>query len=127
MITRCFHTLISFIVVIVVFALYRFLLAPLLVPTAPAETPRIEFVDFSETPPQIKRLKEYFKADDWESQQPIVIEKPEFALLLQNYEGTADDQLRIEPCTFIFFPEGRPSSEQKKTSRDFEGARRRYS
>jgi len=114
MITRCLHTLISFIVVVVVFALYRFLLAPLLVPTASVETPRIEFVDFSETPPQIKRLKKYFKADDWESQQPIVIEKPEFALLLQNYEGTADDQLRIKPCTFIFFPEGRPSSKQKK-------------
>ncbi|MEK6270142.1 MAG: hypothetical protein N2B57_05225 [Planctomycetales bacterium] len=114
MATRFLYTLISFMVVVVVFALYRFLLAPLLLPTAPAQAVHTEFVEFSEPPPQIKRLKEFFNADEWESQQPIVIEKPEFAVLLKNYESTNDDQLRIEPCTFIFFPEGRPANEQEK-------------
>ena len=66
------------------------------------------------TPVQIERLKRYFKEGDWETDQPIVIEKPEFALLLQNYENTAEDQLRIEPCTFVFFPDGRPSAGDDK-------------
>tara|TARA_Y100001933_G_scaffold151528_3_gene149956 strand:+ start:7865 stop:10822 length:2958 start_codon:yes stop_codon:yes gene_type:complete len=111
---RLLHTLISFIVVFVAFALYRFLLAPLMLPDKIEQTFHPRASEIAATPPQIKRLAEFFDAGEWESQQPIVIEKPEFAVLLKNYESTPDDQLRINPCTFIFFPEGRPENSEKK-------------
>ena len=111
---RLFHTLTSFVVVFVLFAMYRFLLAPLMLPEQVEKVKRPQAIDIAATPPQIKRLAEFFHPGEWESQQPIVIEKPEFAVLLQSYESTADDQLRINPCTFIFFPEGRPSDNHEK-------------
>jgi len=66
------------------------------------------------SPVQIERLKQYFSNGDWETEEPIVIEKPEFALLLQHYENTENDQLKINPCTFVFFPDGRPSAGDAK-------------
>ena len=114
MLKRYIHVLLSFSVVVAIYGIYSLLIAPWIVPETRAETPRIDFVQFSKSPRQIKRLEEYFAEEDWENKQPIVIEKPEFALLLHNYESTVDDQLKIKPCTFIFFPEGRPSSEQDK-------------
>ena len=114
MVKRLLYALVSFIVLVAVFTVYRFLLTPLIVPATPVAAPQTTYIEVSEAPPQIKRLEEYFKDDEWESRQPIVIEKPEFAVLLQKYESTTDDQLRIKPCTFIFFPEGRPSSDQEK-------------
>ncbi len=114
MLKRCLHILLSLVAVVVSYGVYSLLVAPWIVPDTRVETPRIDFRQFSKSPRQVKSLAQYFDAGDWESKQPIVIEKPEFALLLQNYESTVDEQLKIKPCTFIFFPEGRSSSVQEK-------------
>lgn len=111
MFARSLHILISLKVVVGAYAFYRLLLVPWIVPVSlPTAPVQANLIHDARTPLQIERLKRYFNEGDWETQQPIVIEKPEFALLLQNYQNTEDGQLKIVPCTFVFFPAGRPSA-----------------
>ena len=114
MLARTLQTLISLTVLVGLYAMYRFLVVPWIVPAALPVGQENVVIQETRTPVQIERLKRYFKEGDWETDQPIVIEKSEFALLLQNYENTAEDQLRIKPCTFVFFPDGRPSAGDDK-------------
>ncbi len=115
MLARLPQTFFSLSVIIGIYALYRFSVVPWIVPPPLPVTQLEEVVDEDiHSPVQIERLKKYFSNGDWETEEPIVIEKPEFALLLQHYENTENDQLKINPCTFVFFPDGRPSAGDAK-------------
>ena len=115
MLARLSQTFFTLSAVIGIYALYRFSVVPWIVPPPLPVNPLEEVVDEdTHSPVQIERLKKYFSNGDWETEEPIVIEKPEFALLLQNYENTESDQLKINPCTFVFFPDGRPSAGHTK-------------
>lgn len=105
--SRLPRMLASLIVLWACYWLYSLLVVPLVEPQAVARPTRPAPAPQPEPETQTwKWLQSYLPPDSPELNTPIVLETPNFVLLMKDYETIAERQLQIKPCTLIFFPDG---------------------
>jgi hypothetical protein len=60
-------------------------------------------------------LELLFSPDDWERQDPIVLENVDRGkLLIGGYQPLADGTVEISPCTIVMYPEGEFASDEER-------------
>ena len=60
---------------------------------------------------QVERYRAYFPPDSPELDKPIILENNQVALLIKEYSQVNAKQMRLVPCTMLFFPEGRTNED----------------
>jgi hypothetical protein len=115
MFSRLKRTATSFLVVLLAFGVYRLAAEPFVDPRQQEEkrVSRTTAVDPTPLAPQ-NRLGPYlrfFPEGSWERNNPMVMESNTAKVVIGKYEvgdgrGLNRNQLKLEPCTLIFFPEG---------------------
>jgi len=97
----------SLIVLWACYWLYSLLVVPLVEPQAVAQVPKPVITPQPEPESRTwEWLQTYLPPGSPELTSPIVLETPNFVLLLKDYKTIAQRQVQIKPCTLIFFPDG---------------------
>ena len=103
------RTVVAFCLVVGLFLAYRVTAVPLLEPEAeeaePVKPP------WPSPPPivsneRFKRYAPFFPPDAWEMKDPIVLESDRSMILMKTYQNLDNGQVRLDPCTVIFVPDG---------------------
>ena len=105
---------------VVAYAGYAWLIAPLLEPPPVIAGPGPGPVNENPRPkPPEDDITSLFPADAWERQGAKRIETEQCTLLLKDYQPTADGRLELKPATLIFYaaPEKDAKGKQKSKGR----------
>ncbi|MCE9557104.1 MAG: hypothetical protein K8T91_27470 [Planctomycetes bacterium] len=106
--SRPLRMLASLIVLWGIYWLYSLIIVPLVEPRAVAYVPKA-VPPPGPTAPRPTKQTEILRrilGDAPELHDPIILETPNFTLLLKDYKTIAERQVEIKPCTLVFFPDG---------------------
>ena len=114
MFARLKRTVVSFVAVVAVFVVYRVMAVPFIEPKRPEK--RVAAVSPAQRPINLKTqdhlggYARFFPEGSWERDNPIVLESETSKLLVKEYVNQPDGQLKLNPCTVIYLPEGEAES-----------------
>jgi len=107
--TRSQRTVFSAIVILVAFCGYRLIAVPFIEPAESRvevnPTPAPENMALGD-PHLDEILERLFPAGSWQRDNPIVMESDRAMLLMHDYKNLPTGEVRLNPCTMIFFPNG---------------------
>ncbi len=106
MLARILRACTALIVVTAAYFLYALTVARLIEPAAASAPANVPGALAAADKSRLEPLRAFFQADAWELQNPIIIENPQFKLLLGEYESLSDGRVKLTPCTMMFFPDG---------------------
>lgn len=103
---------------VVAYAGYAWLIAPLLEPppVAPSPIPSPPIPGAKQLTSR-QDLLQLFAADAWEQNAAKIIETEQFTLLLKDYQPTPDGRLEIKPATLVFYAAGEKDANGKLKSK----------